>query len=287
MPRCARQKSSTDIYHVIIRGINRQEIFEENEDRRKLLFIMRDSKVAFNCKIYAYCLMSNHVHLLLHACGDPINLIMKNIEGRYVRYFNEKYGRIGPLFQDRYKSENVEDDRYFLTVFRYIIQNPMKAGIEKKLGTYPWSSYGAYDGNPDNTTDISFVLDMIGGKDRLLEFLSGINDDSVMDISSEKLKLSDEEVKKIMFSLTGCKSVSDYQKMTDLEQANIIIVLHKNGLSLAQIARLTGKTKAMVYKVVNLRGKVSQNRGTVPLFQRTNETAEPSPCFIARTGVLC
>jgi len=175
---------------------------------------------------------------------------MKNIEGRYVRYYNEKYGRTGPLFQDRFKSENVEDDKYFLIVLRYIIQNPMKAGIEQRPGTYAWSSYGAYKGHEDHITDILFAVDMIGGIDILHEYLVCDNDDAVMETSSENCRLSDDEVKKIMFSLTGCKTISDYQKKSDSEQKSIIIKLHKNRLSLAQIGRLTGKTRTMVYTIV-------------------------------------
>ena len=250
MPRSARKKSSTNIYHVMLRGINRQDVFEEDTDRRKFMFILKDCIEAFGCKIYAYCLMSNHVHILIHACGDPVNIVMKNIGTRYVRYFNEKYGRTGPLFQDRFKSENVEDDRYFLVVLRYIIQNPMKAGMEKCPGSYPWSSYGAYYGHPDNITDTKPATDLAGGKAGLLGFLAGYNDDTVMDMPAENIKLSDDELKKIMFSVTGCRTVSDYQKMSDGEQKSVIIRLHKNRLSLSQIARLTGKTRTMVYRIV-------------------------------------
>ncbi|MBO4883270.1 MAG: helix-turn-helix domain-containing protein, partial [Lachnospiraceae bacterium] len=110
--------------------------------------------------------------------------------------------------------------------------------------------YSAYNGRSDGITDTSFAPNMIGGMDKLLEFFSVNNDDSAMDISSDSYRLGDDEVKKIMFSLTGCKTVSDYQKLSDDEQKSVILKLHKNRLSLAQIGRLTGKTRNMVYRIV-------------------------------------
>ena len=141
MPRGARKTSSTDIYHVMLRGINRQDIFEEDEDKKIFLWIIRECIKVSGCDIYAYCLMSNHVHILIRTKTESIGVIMKRIGTRYVLYFNEKYGRVGHLFQDRFKSEPIETDEYFLTVLRYIHQNPLKANMCKKLEDYAYSSY--------------------------------------------------------------------------------------------------------------------------------------------------
>jgi hypothetical protein len=88
--------------------------------------------------------MDNHIHLLLKEGQEPIATTMKKIGTSYVYYYNWQYNRKGYLFQDRYKSEPVEDDAYFLTVLRYIHQNPVKAGITDDPATYPWSSYTEY-----------------------------------------------------------------------------------------------------------------------------------------------
>ena len=130
MPRKARAKSKTGIYHIILRGINRQKIFNDNEDKKRLLETLLRYKEKSKYQIYAYCLMDNHIHLLLKEGEEPLAQIMRRIGGSYVYWYNHKYERVGNLFQDRFKSEVVEDDTYFLTVLRYIHQNPAKAGID-------------------------------------------------------------------------------------------------------------------------------------------------------------
>ena len=94
--------------------------------------ILKECKEISGFEMYAFCLMTNHVHLLLRETDEPLEVVFKRIGSRYAYWYNNKYQRIGHLFQDRFKSENVEDDAYFLTVLRYIIQNPMKAGMEKE-----------------------------------------------------------------------------------------------------------------------------------------------------------
>lgn len=251
MPRSARIKSSSSIYHVILRGINRQDIFEEDEDKKKFLWILRDCIGVSGCHIYAYCLMSNHVHILIGIGNEDIDVIMKRTGSRYVFYFNDKYGRVGHLFQDRFKSEVVENDRYFLTVVRYILQNPLKAGLESKPGNYVWSSYGAYSGRPDQITDISIATKIAGGKEKIIDFINESNDDSVLDFSLGRKKLSDDELRERLYQVTGCRSVTEYQNESKEKQKAYVLQMRKDGLSLSQIARLTGKSKTMIHKIVN------------------------------------
>ena len=146
MPRKARKKSESGIYHIMMRGINRQNIFEEDDDNMKFLQILEQYRDKCGYDIYAYCLMGNHVHLLLKIGEEPLEQVMRRICGSYVYWYNWKYQRIGNLFQDRFKSEPIEDDKYFLIVLRYIHQNPLKAGLIKDIEKYKWSSYGEYLG---------------------------------------------------------------------------------------------------------------------------------------------
>lgn len=135
MPRTARIKSESGIYHIIMRGINRQILFEDEEDCTKFIQVLQRYKEICEYKLYAYCLMGNHLHLLMMEGKEPLETVMRKICGSYVFWYNKKYSRIGYLFQDRFKSEPVEDEAYLLTVFRYIFQNPLKAGITNKLKT--------------------------------------------------------------------------------------------------------------------------------------------------------
>ena len=147
MPRKARKESRTDIYHVMLRGINQQIIFEDEEDFQMFLSTLKECKRISGFDLYAYCLMTNHVHLLLKVGKEPLAMIFRRLGSRYVYWYNRKYQRTGHLFQDRYRSEPIENEAYFLTALRYIIQNPMKAGMEESPGTYPWSSYSDYLNN--------------------------------------------------------------------------------------------------------------------------------------------
>ena len=144
MPRQARKKCESGIYHVLLRGINRQTIFEDEEDSDKLFKTLGIYKTELNCSIYAYCFMHNHVHLLIHTGKEDAAEFMRKVGAKYVYWYNRKYDRIGGLFQDRYKSEPVENDSYFLTVLRYIHLNPVKAGICKTASGYKESSYNDY-----------------------------------------------------------------------------------------------------------------------------------------------
>jgi putative transposase len=127
MPRGPREKSGSGIYHVIVRGINRQDIFHDEEDYTHYLEAMSRAKSIGKFEIYGYCLMSNHVHLLLHEKEETISSVMKRIGVSYAWWYNKKYDRAGHVFQDRYKSETVENDEYLLNVLRYIYKNPVKA----------------------------------------------------------------------------------------------------------------------------------------------------------------
>jgi len=140
MPRSGRKKSETGIYHVMLRGINRQPIFAENEDYYKYLSLLTTVKDISGFKLYAYCLMENHIHLLLKEDGEPLGQIFKRLGSRYVFWFNKKYNRVGHLFQDRFKSAPVEDEGYFIRALFYIYQNPVEAGICAKPRDYEWSS---------------------------------------------------------------------------------------------------------------------------------------------------
>ena len=140
MARQERKTSSTGIYHILMRGINRQRIFEQAEDYIQFLDYLEKVRKVSEYTLYAYCLMGNHVHLLLKEGTEPLPIVFRRMGSRYVPWFNKKYGRAGHLFQDRFRSEPVETDEYFLSVLVYIYQNPVKAGICSKASDYEWGS---------------------------------------------------------------------------------------------------------------------------------------------------
>lgn len=243
MPRKAREKSSTGIYHVILRGINRQRIFEDDEDYEKLLETLKDYKEKSGYEIYAYCFMSNHVHILLKEGQEELGTIFRRIGATYVYWYNWKYNRRGHLFQGRYKSETVETDRYFLTVLRYIHQNPLKAGMVKKILEYPWSSYREYIENP-KICDIEFTLNLFS-EDRekamrlFKEFNLEENKDKCLEYD-QNMRWKDPEAIDFIKRISGVQSPLEIQGFEKEKRNDIVKKCKEEGLSIRQIERLTG-----------------------------------------------
>lgn len=249
MPRKAREKSESEIYHVMIRGINQQQIFEDDEDKEKFIQVLRECKAISEFKLFAYCLMSNHIHLLIKVGKEDLGKIFKRIGGRYVYWYNIKYQRNGHLFQDRFKSEPVKDDKYFLTVIRYIHQNPIKAKICNNIEDYNYSSYGRYvkDMNLD-LVDIDYVYQVVS-KDEFLKFNNENSIDKCLDIEEEtKIRLTDEQAKKVIERYTKCKSVSEFQRLEIADRDKYIKILKEKGISIRQLSRLTGISYYIIQK---------------------------------------
>ena len=252
MPRSARKKSATDIYHVMLRGINRQDIFQDEEDYRRFLRTLSECKALSGFELLCYCLMPNHVHLLIRVKNEPLDKIFRRIGSRYVYWYNAKYERVGHLFQDRYKSEPVEDDAYFLTVFRYILQNPMKAGLETAPGSYPWTSFAAYRTGDNILTDTAYASGYFQSRDDLLAFLRQHNEERAIDISPAKARISDARASAIASEVTGCHSPAVFRQLDKNLQRDYVIRLRKSSLSIAQIVRLTGMPAATVCRITKM-----------------------------------
>ncbi len=143
MPRTARIVISGYPHHVIQRGHNRQMVFASDEDYLFYLDNLRQWKDILGCRVYAYCLMVNHVHLIIDPGEDEKNLalLMKRVAGRQTRYVNRLEKRTGSLWEGRFKSSPICTDEYLLACTRYIELNPVRAGIVADPGDYRWSSY--------------------------------------------------------------------------------------------------------------------------------------------------
>ena len=232
----------------MLRGINQQQIFEDTQDCDKFLQILKDCKAISEFEIYAYCLMGNHIHLLIHETKEPIEQFMKRIATRFVYWYNIKYQRVGHLFQDRFKSEPVEDDAYFLTVFRYIHQNPIKAGICNKINDYKFSSYNEFFKDSD-LIDTKLVFGMIPKED-FYDFNSETVFVKCLDIEDKPtIKVTDEQAQKIIEKYSKCKNVAEFQALDIKTRDKCLKKFKENGLSIRQISRLTGVSYYVVQKI--------------------------------------
>ncbi len=231
----------------MLRGINQQQIFEDSEDYERFLQILKDCKAISEYKLFAYCLMSNHIHLLIQENKEPVDKVMKRLATRFVYWYNIKYQRVGHLFQDRFKSEPVEDDTYFMTVLRYIHQNPIKAGLCKNLSDYKYSSFNEFFKNGD-WIDKDYVLGIIP-EELFEDFNSQSANDKCLDVESKSIiKVTDEQAQKIIYKYSKCKSVADFQSLSIKQRDRCLMKLRENGLSIRQTSRLTGVSFGVVRK---------------------------------------
>ena len=248
MPRTPRQKSKSGVYHIMLRGINQQVIFEDDEDYLKFTETLKKYKAISGYKIFAYCLMSNHIHILLQTGQEDLDVIMKRIAGSYVYWYNWKYYRKGHLFQDRFKSEPVENDSYFLTVLRYIHRNPIKAGIAKDIDKYVFSSYNEYISGECDLVDVEIALSMLG-REEFIRFNKEENNDICLDIDEQNFRLSDKDARDIIKMISKCSNATEFQELSQGLRDKYITKLKESGLSIRQISRLTGISFAIVRKI--------------------------------------
>ena len=253
MPRTARIESKSKIYHIMTRGINQQNIFSVDEDYKKFIAILSKYHKKSEYGIYAYCLMGNHIHLLIKEGKEALSNSMKRIGTSYVVWYNWQYNRKGHLFQDRYKSEAVEDDAYFLTVLRYIHQNPLKAGLTNNIDLYKWSSYKEYTSKTKMVNvDFTFAL-FDKDKDKAIEkfiiFNKESNNDQCLEVSEKRRTMSDQKIRQLALKKYNIELALLHNEQTKTQMEVLKYLKELDGSSLRQISRLTGFTVNKIFRV--------------------------------------
>ena len=263
MARLARQQSGTGIYHVMLRGINRQNIFEDDEDFQHMVgslyalchrFDEDGNRLPALCTFYAYCIMSNHVHLLLQEKEESIGQTVKRLGVSYSYYYNKKYDRCGHLFQDRFRSEPVNDLSYFVVLLRYIHQNPVKAGLVSSPVDYPWSSWREYECPSPHIVHVcntDTVLKRIPYQ-RLKEYVDIPVEEGyqIIDVDNDmRLKLSDSTLCHILRDNLGIASPTEVQALDKNQRDVVLEKLLTCGGGIRQISRITGVSFGIVQKI--------------------------------------
>ena len=259
MARLQRTYSNSGYYHIMLRGNERKKIFLDDEDRQKFIAIIRKKKIATNLLLYAYCLMDNHVHLVLRDDKNEISIIMKGIATSYAMFFNNKYGRVGHMFQDRFKSEAIEDERYLMAAIRYVHNNPVKAGMVENPEQYKWSSFECYI-TPDHMktiVDADYILKIISENqraaiDEFRRFSIKKNENQFMDEDSDSIRtLEDGEVYLKRYITNNWPGVDKAEIRKNKRIMNEVIVeLRTNtNLTIVKIACLLGVNRGMVERI--------------------------------------
>lgn len=252
MPRTARKMSRSGIYHIMLRGVNRQTVFEDDKDREQFLKILKKYKDISKYDLYGYCLMDNHIHLLMRETEETISQAMKRISSSYVYWYNMKYERCGHLFQERFKSETVESRASFQRVLRYIHQNPLKAGLAQNVFECKWTSIHEYL-KKESLVDLDAGLQQFSPdrKKSIQLFIQYMNETNADQCLDEQIKaaLSDQEVKEYLKKL-GILNSSMLQKMERENRDAVLSRLKRlSGVSVRQISRITGISKSVIHRI--------------------------------------
>ena len=257
MPRKPRILSPTGIYHIILRSVNQHIIFEEDSDYQKFLFVLSDCKKKYDIDIYAYCLMDNHIHLLIQLPDDKLSSFFQSLGTRFVRWYNNKYFRSGHLFQERFYSSIIENERAFLSALTYIHNNPVKANMCRYASEYLWSSVRAFYGAKNPLVNVSFAYNIAGSKDSLLHYFAKETDSPENSLfKNDHLKtthfLTDEKALTIFKSVTHLPSTSDVEKLEKLKRNEYVRALKKEHLTIKQISRIMDISATTVKRICKM-----------------------------------
>ena len=245
MARQARKMSLSGYFHVIVRGVGKQILFEDERDYRYYISLLKKYSGEMPITINTYCLMDNHVHLLLRDADNCLPQFMKKMGVSYAAYYNKKYERTGHLFQDRYLSEAVETREYLLSVFRYILNNPAAAGI-CPASEYMWSSYRRYD-DSESFVNTEILCKLIGSWERYAAFISAGNEDDCLEFNRHKR--DDEWAKEKLGEVLGLTSGTVLKGYDKIPRDNALRILREAGLTVRQIERLTGIGRGVIQRV--------------------------------------
>lgn len=252
MPRKNRQKAEADIYHVMMRGEGRQIIFESNDDRLCFLRMLARAQEKCGAHVYAWCLMDNHVHMLLKVPFSRLAKLMQILMSGYATYYNSIHDHVGHLFAGRYKSEPIDSDEYLMTVVRYIHQNPVKGGMSASCD-YRWSSYQSYISGTGKT-NTEFVLAVFGGLD---EFVAFHEHDSrgrplhELAMAGGVVPFKDEKAYAVAAEALDGMRLSDVKALGREERDEALMRLRTAGLTVRQIERLTGIGRGVINRAQN------------------------------------
>ena len=236
MPRTPRAKSESGIYHVMLRRVGRQYLFEDDGDRSALLTTITRVFSEEEIDLLAWCFMDNHVHLVIFDHDDALSRAMHRVNVSYALRLNRKCGHVGHVFQDRFLSKPVDDDNYLLEVIRYVHNNPVEAGVGTARD-YSWSSYAEYAHGREGPAKTDLVLDMLGGPTGFEEFVAAQTPDSPHDILG--MSPSADSVLRLATEVLGVPpdTIGGLPKERRDEK---IRLLGGAGLSVRQIERVTG-----------------------------------------------
>ncbi|KAF0145271.1 MAG: hypothetical protein FD156_1102 [Nitrospirae bacterium] len=170
MPRVVRGLADNYVYHIINRGNGRQEVFHKEKDYEAFIDIMKEAKERYSVKLFSYCLMPNHFHMVvMPERGDELSKCMQWLMTSHVRRYHRHYGSSGHIWQGRFKSFIVQKDSHLLMAMRYVEGNPLRAGLVSSAKEWPWSSHREMIGGKKNILAGEVPLDLPENWERYID----------------------------------------------------------------------------------------------------------------------
>lgn len=242
-----------EFYHITTRGNGRQILFERDDDRHAILRMLERQLNRTRVTVLAWCLMDNHIHLLLRDPHDELVSFMQGLLTSYARYFNGRTGHVGHVFQNRFGRSPISDMKYLLTAVRYIHLNPETAGIAVR-DKYRWSSFGEYAGTRRlGITDTSVVIQELGSQAGFLEWsLNSQLDDEPWPALDRIRWRRGEELRAAAAALRemGVNSPQQVKRLKGTGRKRALMALSRCGLSIRQIERVTGIGKSSIARAL-------------------------------------
>lgn len=265
MARKARIPSSSGYYHVMMRGNNRENIFKDEIQKLEFLKLLKQQCCEKNIEITAWCLMNNHVHLVLKADIILMSAALQRINTTFAMHYNFWNNRIGHVFQGRFNSKNIETDKYLLGVIRYVHNNPCKANLVELPSEYKWSSYHEFLSQPKliNESQKRFVMSYFSGSnERYIVFHKEMDDTNYLEIKEDVDQYNTRKGQSMIAEFWREKGIQDMSTVFDegLIDELIVFMLQKSKLSHRKIASLVGVNNSKVHYISLL----CQAKGTVP-----------------------
>ena len=242
MPRKPRTKSPTGFYHVTLRGNGGQMLFDNDDDRRAFLQILAAILPKHNIRLLAWCLMGNHVHLLVDDTDDKLSAAMHAITVSFAGRYNARAGHIGHVFQERFNASTIAREEHLLEAIRYIHMNPQKAGLAR-YDDYKWSSHGAYARNATDSglIDAKTIEELFPTRGSYLKFME--SNVTLPYRPNATAKVSEDDVSEIgraaVKEVAGC-SPMELKSASKVTRNAAILALKNEGFTIRQIQLITG-----------------------------------------------
>ncbi|HHN66033.1 MAG TPA: addiction module toxin RelE [Nitrospirae bacterium] len=289
MARPLRIEFEGAVYHITSRGNERKDIFQDDEDRKTFLDILQKVILRYNWLCHAYCLMSNHYHLVIETPEGNLSKGMRQLNGVYTQLYNRRHNRVGHLFQGRYKAILIEKESHLLEVCRYVVLNPVRAAMAKEPGQWRWSSFRATaaidESHPCLTTD--WILGQFGRQrkkaiNKYIEFvMAGTGTDSIWKNVKGQIVLGrDEFVEEIVGLMRDKKELKeiprrqrhlgrplledllDQETLRDRAKRGrkIYEAVMKHGYSQKDVAEFVGLHYSRISRIVKKEGELAKGK---------------------------